>query len=47
MAPKMTISVFLDVTYFEVFFGQVWKNADKIPSHPQKFACFYTYVCHL
>ena len=31
----MTISVFLDVTYFEVFFGKVWKNADKIPSHPK------------
>jgi len=24
-------------------FGQVWGNSDKIPSHPQKFACSYTY----
>jgi len=37
-------SFFLVVTYFEVFFRQVWENSDKTPSHPQKFACSYTYV---
>jgi len=26
------------------FFGQVWENLGKNPSHPQKFACSYTYV---
>jgi len=26
------------------FFGQVWGNAGKSPSHPQKIACSYTYV---
>jgi len=25
------------------FFGQVWGNSDKNPSHPQKFACSNTY----
>jgi len=24
-------------------FGQVWGNSGKNPSHPQKFACSYTY----
>ena len=36
-------SFFLEVTYFEVFFGQVWENPGKIPSHPKKFDCSYTY----
>ena len=35
---------FLDVTFLEVFFGQVWDNPGKIPSHPQKFACSYTFT---
>jgi len=26
-------------------FGQVWGNSGKNPSHPQKFACSYTYAC--
>jgi len=26
------------------FFVQVWGNSGKNPSHPQKFACSYTYV---
>jgi len=26
------------------FFGQVWGNSGKFPSHPQKFACPCTYV---
>jgi len=26
------------------FFGQVWGTSRKIPSHPQKFACFHTYA---
>jgi len=26
------------------FFGQVWGNSGKNPSHPQKFACTYTYL---
>jgi len=25
-------------------FAQVWENLGKNPSHPQKFACSYTYV---
>jgi len=25
------------------FFGQVWGNSGKNPSHPQKFSCSYTY----
>jgi len=29
--------------FFEVFFGQVCENSGKIPLHPQKFACSYTY----
>jgi len=24
-------------------FGKVWGNSGKNPSHPQKFACSYTY----
>jgi len=35
--------VFLEVIFFGVFFGQVWGNLGKNPSHPQKFACSYTY----
>jgi len=27
-----------------VFFGQVWGTSGKNPSHPQKFACSYTYA---
>jgi len=30
--------------FFGVFFGQVWGNVGKNPSHPQNFACSYTYV---
>jgi len=26
-------------------FGQVWGNSGKNLSHPQKFTCYYTYVC--
>jgi len=25
-------------------FGHLWGNSDKNPSHPQKFACSYTYA---
>jgi len=32
------------MTFFGVFFGQVWQNSGKNPSHPQKFACSYTYA---
>jgi len=28
----------------QIFFGQVWGNLGKNPSHPQKFTCSYTYV---
>jgi len=28
----------------KIFLGQVWENSGKNPSHPQKFACSYTYV---
>jgi len=35
---------FLEVTYFEVFYGQVWENPGKIPFHTQKFAFSYTYA---
>jgi len=37
---------FLEVTFFETFsfFGHVWENPGKIPSHPQKYTCSYTYV---
>jgi len=35
--------LFLEVTFFGVFFGQVWGNLGKNYSHPQKFACSYTY----
>jgi len=35
--------LFLEVTQFELFFGKVWENPGKIPSHPQKFTCSYTY----
>jgi len=38
MAPELTWKA-----YFEVFFGQVWKNSGKIPSNPQKLACSYAY----
>jgi len=27
-----------------VFFGQLRENLGKNPTHPQKFACCYTYV---
>ena len=43
MAPELTRRAFFEVTLYEVFFGQVWENPSKIPSHPQKFACSYTY----
>jgi len=36
---------FLKVIFCSVvFFGQVWENLGKNPSHPQKFACSYTYA---
>jgi len=35
--------LFLEVIFFRIFFGQVWGNLGKNPSHPQKFACSYTY----
>jgi len=38
---------FLEVTYFEVFFGKVWENSAKFLSHPQKFACAYTYIWNM
>ena len=41
--PNDMKSFFLEVTFFEVFFGQVWENPGKIPSHHQKCACSYTY----
>jgi len=37
-------SFILEVILFEVFFGQIWGNLGKNLSHPQKFACSYTYV---
>jgi len=40
----MKCSRFLEVIFFGVFFGQVWGNLGKNPSHPQKFACSYTYA---
>jgi len=36
--------VFMEIIFFGVFFGQVWGNLGKYPSHPQKFACSYTYA---
>ena len=41
--PNWHEELFLEVTSFEVFFGQVWENPGKIPSHPPKFARSYTY----
>ena len=54
MAPELTRRAFfgghmgLELTWStffrgQVFFGQVWENSGKIPSHPQNFACSYTY----
>jgi len=37
-------SFYLEVIFFEVFFGQVWENPGKIPLHPQEFSCSYTYA---
>jgi len=28
------------------FFGYVWENSGKNPSHPEKIACSFTYVLH-
>jgi len=33
----------MEVTFFEIFFGQVWDNPGKIPSRPQEFACAFVY----
>ena len=37
-------SRFLEVIFFGDFFGQVQVNLGKNSSHPQKFACYYTYA---
>jgi len=39
---EMKCSHFFGGNSFGVFFGQVWGNLGKNPSHPKKFACFYT-----
>jgi len=31
--------VFLEIIFFGVFFGRVWGNLGKNPSHPQELAC--------
>jgi len=41
MAPELTQRAFFGS---QVFFGQIWENPGKIPSHPPKFARSYTYV---
>jgi len=28
----------------QTFFGQVWRNLGKNPSHPLIFSCSYTYI---
>jgi len=35
------IYFFLEVIFFEVFFGQVCGNLGKNPSHPEKDVCSY------
>jgi len=42
--PNNMESVFLEVTFFGIIFGQVFGNSGKNPSHLQKFACSYTYA---
>ena len=41
---EMTCSRFSEVIFCRVFFGQVWGNLGKNPSHPQKFAYCFTYA---
>jgi len=41
---RFFIYLFLEVISSGVFFWQVCGNLGKNPSHPQKFACSYTYV---
>jgi len=43
-APKMKYSRFFGGNSFGVFFGRVWGNLGKNPSHPQKFDCFFMTV---
>jgi len=40
----MKCSRFFGGHFLWTFFGQVWGISDKTPSHPQKFACSYTYA---
>jgi len=41
---KMNAVVFFGRSFSLEFFGQVWGNLGKNHSHPQKFACSYTYA---
>jgi len=41
---EMKCSLFWRSFLFGVFFGQIGGNLGKHPSHPQKFACSYTYA---
>jgi len=45
---KMLDVPWFEIVFFEVifleFFRAIWGNLGKNPSHPQKFACSYTYI---
>jgi len=43
MAPELKWRALFGGHFCLIFFRACWKNLDKIPSHPQKFACSYTY----
>ena len=45
--PTKCKRVFLEVTFFGNFFGQVWGNLGKNSSQPQKFACIYTNASYI
>jgi len=40
------MNVFFVGHFFMAFFGQVRENSGKDHSHPQNFACSYSYVLH-
>jgi len=47
MAPKITFKKLFFVCHFLMeFFGQVRENSGKDHSHPQNFACSYSYVLY-
>ena len=42
--PNWYEELFFGGHFFEAIFGQVWESPGKFPSHPQNFACSYTYA---